>query len=187
MPGTTDTHCTPTHVPFRMLALVLALAALVAVPAGLGLARVEAGTIGTGVVVVDTTLGYQGGEAAGTGMVLTPGGKILTNNHVIEGATAVRVVVPGTGRRYAARVLGYSVSNDVAVLQLRNAANLTTISPASGSKLRLGQTVSATGNARGTGTLSTVSGRREGPRSAAARRSPMAARSAASHARPAFT
>ena len=143
----------------RLLALVvLALAVLVGVLGGLGLARAHAGTIGTGVVVVDTTLGYQGVQAAGTGMVLTSTGKVLTNNHVIEGATAIRVVVPGTGRRYSAHVLGYSVRSDVAVLQLENATNLKTVAVATGGKLRLGQTVSATGNAGGTGTLSTVTG-----------------------------
>ena len=143
----------------RLLALVVvALVLLVSVLGGLGLARAHAGTIGTGVVVVDTTLGYQGVQAAGTGMVLTSTGKVLTNNHVIVGATAIRVVVPGTGRRYSAHVLGYSVRSDVAVLQLENATNLKTVAVATSGKLRLGQTVSATGNAGGTGTLSTVTG-----------------------------
>jgi S1-C subfamily serine protease len=141
----------------RRLALV-ALALLGAALSGLGLGRATAGTIGTGVVVINTTLGYENGQAAGTGMVLTSNGEILTNNHVIEGATAIRVVVPGTGRHYTARVVGYSVANDVAVLRLRNASNLATVSTASSAKLRLRQTVNAIGNARGAGTLSTVTG-----------------------------
>jgi S1-C subfamily serine protease len=143
----------------RRLALALvALALLGAALSGLGLGRATAGTIGTGVVVINTTLGYENGQAAGTGMVLTSNGEILTNNHVIEGATAIRVVVPGTGRHYTARVVGYSVANDVAVLRLRNASNLATVSTASSAKLRLRQTVNAIGNARGAGTLSTVTG-----------------------------
>ena len=63
--------------------------------------------IGTGVVVIETNLGYQGGQAAGTGMVLTSSGEVLTNNHVIRGATDIKVRVPSTGRSYAAKVVGY--------------------------------------------------------------------------------
>jgi S1-C subfamily serine protease len=141
--------------------VVLALATLaIAVPvqSGLGAIGATTATIGTGVVVVDTTLGYEGGEAAGTGFVLTSSGTVLTNNHVIQGATAIRVVVPGTGKRYSASVSGYSVGNDVAVLKLANASNLTTVEVASSAKLRVGQRVRATGNARGAGTLTTVTG-----------------------------
>jgi S1-C subfamily serine protease len=154
------TNDIPRRTPFQLrLSLgVLALVLLVVVAAGPGSAHAEAAPPRAGVVVVEATLGYAGGQAAGSGMVLTPGGKILTNNHVIEGATAIRVVVPGTGRRYAARVAGYSVTNDVAVLRLQNASRLATVSTATGTKLRLGQSVSATGNARGTGTLTTVEG-----------------------------
>jgi S1-C subfamily serine protease len=142
----------------RRIALALVvLVTLGAVLSGLGLSRATAGTIGTGVVVINTTLGYEDGSAAGTGMVLTSNGKVLTNNHVIEGATAIKVVIPGTSRSYTGRVLGYSVKNDVAVLKLKNAANLATVST-SNAKLKPGQTVSATGNARGAGTLSTVTG-----------------------------
>jgi S1-C subfamily serine protease len=141
----------------RLGGAVLAVAAALVVAVGAGLARARAGTIGTGVVVIDTTLAYQGGQAAGTGMVLTSTGEVLTNNHVIEGATAISVVVPGTGRSYSARVVGYDVRDDVAVLQLKNAANLTTVSVGAAT-LRVGQSVTATGNAGGTGRLSTVAG-----------------------------
>ena len=51
-----------------------------------------------GVVIIKTTLGYQRASATGTRMVLTSSGEILTNNHVIRGATRITVVVPGTGR-----------------------------------------------------------------------------------------
>ena len=53
----------------------------------------------TGVVVVHTTLAY-GGQAAGTGVVLTSSGAVLTNNHVIRGASRVRVTDTSTGRTY---------------------------------------------------------------------------------------
>lgn len=141
-----------------LVKVALAVAALVAasVAASIAFAR-GAAPIGSGVVTVSTNLGYEGGEAAGTGMVVTPSGEILTNNHVIAGATRITVAVPGTGRRYAARVVGYDVSHDVAVLELRGASNLKTVSAAKG--VSLGEKVHAVGNAGGSGSLSTASGR----------------------------
>ena len=58
----------------------------------------------TGVVDVSTNLAYQNASAAGTGMVLTSSGEVLTNNHVIRGATTIRVTDPSTKRSYAATV-----------------------------------------------------------------------------------
>src|SRR3954451_14485565 len=84
-------------------------------------------TRSTGVVVIETDLSSQGNQAAGTGMVLTPSGEVLTNNHVIAGATTIRVVV-SPARTYTAKVVGYNVTRDVAVLQLQNASNLKTVS-----------------------------------------------------------
>src|ERR1700751_3767400 len=96
-------------------------------PAALAFARTAA-PIGTGVVTVTTRQSYEGTAAAGTGRVLRSNGEVLTNNHVISGATSIVVAVPGTSHLYAARVVGYSVSNDVAVLQLSGASNLKTVS-----------------------------------------------------------
>jgi S1-C subfamily serine protease len=59
--------------------------------AGLAFASTQSAPIGTGVVVIDTNLAYQGGQAAGTGMVLTRSGEVLTNNHVIKGATTIKI------------------------------------------------------------------------------------------------
>src|SRR5262245_17958717 len=90
-----------------------ALAALVLVAGGLALAPGSSGAVTTaGVVNVTATLAYQQGAAAGTGMVLTSSGQVLTNNHVIRGATSIRVTDPSTGRTYPASVVGYSVSGD---------------------------------------------------------------------------
>ena len=115
-------------------------------------------SIGTGVVLIDTQLGYQSGAAAGTGMVLTSSGTVLTNNHVIARATSIRVSIPGTGRSYPAHVVGYAMTRDVAVIKLDGASNLKTVSP-SGAKVTLNQRVTAVGNAGGRGVLSTASGR----------------------------
>jgi len=112
-------------------------------------AQIEA-KVDPALVDVVSTLGYQGGTAAGTGMVLTSSGEVLTNNHVIEGATAIKVTDVGNGQTYTATVVGYDKTQDVAVLQLTGASGLKTVSlsPASA---QTGQTVVALGNAGGQG------------------------------------
>jgi S1-C subfamily serine protease len=115
-------------------------------------------TATTGVVVVSTTLAY-GGNGAGTGIVLTSSGAVLTNNHVIRGARSVRVTDTSTGRTYRANVVGYSVPKDIALLQLKNASGLSTALIGTSSNLRVGDRVTAVGNAGGTGTLVTKTGR----------------------------
>jgi S1-C subfamily serine protease len=105
----------------------------------------------TGIVDVFTTLGLQNGTAAGTGIIVTPGGEVLTNNHVVRGATAIRVVDVTTHKSYSATVVGYTVPGDVAVLQLAHASHLKTIPLGSSSILKVGQRVTAAGNAGGTG------------------------------------
>jgi S1-C subfamily serine protease len=104
-----------------------------------------------GIVDIYTTLGYQNGVAAGTGMILSRTGAVLTNNHVISGATSFKVVDVMTHRKYAASVVGYSVSHDVAVLQLTHASRLQTIKLGRTAKVRVGQAVVARGNALGRG------------------------------------
>jgi len=110
------------------------------------------------VVVIDTNLAYQGGAAAGTGIVLTSSGEVLTNNHVIQGATSIKVVIPGSTHRYSAKVVGYDKPGDVAVLQLNGASNLKTVSLGNSSKATTGQAVKALGNAGGSGTLTPAAG-----------------------------
>ncbi len=105
----------------------------------------------TGVVNVNTYLGYQQGAAAGTGIVLSSSGEVLTNNHVIRGATRIRVTDPATGRSYGASVAGYSVSADVALLKLTNASGLQTATIGDSTKVKVGDEVTAVGNAGGTG------------------------------------
>ncbi len=145
-------------VPRRFLFFLATALVAGAVAAGVALARTDSSTIGTGVVVIDTSLGYQSSAAAGTGIVLTSSGEVLTNNHVIRGATSIKVVVPGTGHSYTARVVGYDVADDVAVLRAIGASHLKTVSTASSSTLRVGQAVRAVGNANGTGRLVSARG-----------------------------
>jgi S1-C subfamily serine protease len=109
-----------------------------------------ASKVDPGLVDVVSTLGYQNGEAAGTGQVLTSTGEVLTNNHVIDGASSIKVTDVGNGRTYTAKVVGYNKTKDVAVLQLQNASGLQTVSLSS-SGVQSGQKVVALGNAGGKG------------------------------------
>jgi S1-C subfamily serine protease len=102
-------------------------------------------------VDVVSTLGNQGASAAGTGIVLTSNGTVLTNNHVIRGATSIKVTDVGNGRTYTAKVVGYDASKDVAVIQLQNASGLTTANLGDSSSVRSGDAVTALGNAGGKG------------------------------------
>ena len=143
---------------WRPLALITAALVATAIASGVALGRTTAARIGDGVVVIKTTLAYQDASAAGTGMVLTSSGEILTNNHVIRGATKITVVVPGTSHAYTASVVGYDVADDVAVLRVVGASNLETVTTAESSKVAVGDRITAVGNAGGTGTLSTATG-----------------------------
>ena len=145
----------PTRI---ILTALIAIVAAALLAAGLALTKNGSTPIGTGVVVIETNLGYQGGQAAGTGMVLTSSGEILTNNHVIRGATDIKVVVPKTGQSYSAQVVGYDVSHDVALLRTSGASNLKTISQGDSGSVSPGQSVQAVGNAGGTGRLTFASG-----------------------------
>ncbi|MEY2424190.1 MAG: hypothetical protein QOI95_4257 [Acidimicrobiaceae bacterium] len=101
--------------------------------------------------VVDITTTLANGEAAGTGMVLTSSGIVLTNNHVIADATDIRVQINGSGPIYSAIVLGYDVTDDVALLQIQGASNLQTITVGDSSKVAVREKVVALGNALGRG------------------------------------
>ncbi|WP_162255468.1 S1C family serine protease [Aeromicrobium sp. Root236] len=104
-----------------------------------------------GLVYINTTVDYGAGQAAGTGMVLTSDGEILTNHHVVEGATAITVQVVSTGKTYQAAVVGYDSTHDVAVLQLKDASGLTTIKPDTSNAVAVGDKVTGVGNANGDG------------------------------------
>lgn len=125
--------------------------------AHVALAR-HAAPAGTGVVDIWSTLGFQSGAAAGTGIVLTANGEVLTNNHVIQGSTKVTVSLPGSAHRYTAKVLGYDPSDDVAVLKVSGVTNLQTATAGNSASLSVRDQVTAIGNAGGTGRLSSASG-----------------------------
>lgn len=113
----------------------------------------------TGVALIDTTLGYQNGAGAGTGMVLTSDGLVLTNNHVVEGATEITVTIASTGETYTATVVGTDATDDVALLQLDGASGLATVTiDDDGDTEAVGDDITAVGNAEGAGLLLAADG-----------------------------
>jgi S1-C subfamily serine protease len=155
---------------FRRRLLLAGAAAVVGVGTFWGTGMMSGGTalttsqiaaqVDPGLVDVVSTLGFQQAQAAGTGLVLTPSGEILTNNHVIEGATSIRVTDIGNGRSYPARVVGYDRSHDIAVLRLQGASGLATVTLGNSSTAAVGHKVVALGNAGGKGgTPSVAAGR----------------------------
>ncbi|MEB3980656.1 S1C family serine protease [Mycobacterium sp. 663a-19] len=116
------------------------------------------GQVGPQVVDISTKFGYNNAVGAGTGIVIDPGGVVLTNNHVISGATDISAFAVGNGQTYGVDVIGYSRTADVAVLQLRGGGGL----PAAniGDGVAIGDPIVALGNAGGQGgTPSAVAGK----------------------------
>jgi S1-C subfamily serine protease len=110
-----------------------------------------ASKVDPGIVDVKSTLGDEEATALGTGIVLTSNGEILTNNHVINGATSVSVTDIGNGKTYKATVVGYDESKDVAVLQLSGASGLKVDSLGDSGTVKTGDSVVGLGNAGGVG------------------------------------
>ena len=111
-----------------------------------------------GVVTIVSTLYYsETTQAAGTGVILTSDGQILTNNHVIDGATSIEVTVESTGKTYDATVVGTDSTNDIALLQLDDASGLD-VSTTNDGTLAVGDEATSIGNAEGTGDLVAAAG-----------------------------
>ena len=108
-----------------------------------------------GVVLVNTVTAFGGG--AGTGVVLSADGLVLTNYHVVEDSTTVQVTVATTGETYDAEVLGHDQTEDVALLQLDGAEDLAT-AQLDDDGTSPDDAVTAVGNAGGQGYLSAVTG-----------------------------
>ena len=103
--------------------------------------------------IVDITAdtASPGGQVAGTGMVITSNGEVLTNNHVIDDTVNIRAQIDGTGKVYQVKVIGYDLSDDVALVQLVGASNLPTVPIGDSSKLSTGDSITVLGNALGKG------------------------------------
>ena len=117
--------------------------------------RQNTGNRSAGVVFIEGQA--SNGISAGTGMVLTPEGRVLTNYHVVAGAEEVQVTIADTGESFPAKVLGFDQSRDVALLQLDGASDLPTIT-IDDDGVQIGDPVAAVGNAGGEGKLVTAEG-----------------------------
>ena len=102
-----------------------------------------------GSVDVNAAVSYGDLSQRGTGIVLSASGLVLTNNHIIQGSASLTVTDLGNHHTYAATVVGYDRTEDIAVLQLTNASGLAVAPLASSSALSLGAKVIGVGNAGG--------------------------------------
>ncbi|GAB3068230.1 hypothetical protein GCM10027053_35560 [Intrasporangium mesophilum] len=118
-----------------------------------------AAAVSKGLVDINTSIGYDGSRGAGTGIVLSADGLVLTNHHVVAGATKIQATDVGNAKTYDATVLGYDSTHDVAVLRLKDASGLTVAPLGTSSTVHVGDAVVAVGNAGGVGgTPSAVAG-----------------------------
>ncbi|MFI2777807.1 S1C family serine protease [Streptomyces sp. ALB3] len=103
--------------------------------------------------IVEISATSSSGEATGSGVVITADGEIVTNNHVIAGASAIEVAL-STGRTYTADVVGTDPDKDLALIELRGASGLKTASLGDSSSVKVGDQVVAIGSPEGlTGTV----------------------------------
>jgi S1-C subfamily serine protease len=144
----------PSRMRRRSLAAIVALLltiALVGAGVGVAVSRLagSAAKLNDPVVDVNVALG-SGDAAAGTGIILTSSGQILTNNHVVENSQRISVQVNAT-TTYTATVIGVDPSDDIAVLQVQQGSGLPAANIGDSSHLQVGDSVTAVGNALGRG------------------------------------
>ena len=134
------------------LATVMALAAPIR-PAISAAAPVEAGStpVDPAVVQIDTEIDYQNAFGTGTGFVISPGGEVLTNFHVVQGADVINAHNVGTGQNFPVDLIGYDRTHDIALVQLRGAAGLPTAPLGNSAQVAVGDAAVAIGNAGGPG------------------------------------
>ncbi len=133
------------------IAVLLVVIALVGAGVGVAVSRFTGSASGLNGPVVDVNVALSSGQsAAGTGIILTSSGQVLTNNHVVENSDRVSVQV-GATTSYTASVVGVDPSHDVALIQLDNASGLPTADLGDSSKVQIGDSVTAVGNALGRG------------------------------------
>src|SRR5271157_3637069 len=110
-----------------------------------------------GIVDVTSNLRYLQETAEGTGFVIdAAAGLVLTNNHVIDGATSITVTPVMSGKSYPAQVLGYDLTDDIALLQPQGVTGLKAVTLGNSSHVRVGAPVLAIGNEAGQGGPPTV-------------------------------
>ncbi|MFD9322248.1 S1C family serine protease [Streptomyces sp. NPDC060053] len=110
-----------------------------------------AAAVSPSVVEVSATL--SNGTSTGSGVIITSGGEIVTNNHVISGATSIKVAT-SDGKSYTAKVVGTDSKKDLALIELENASGLKAATLGNSDGVKVGDTVVAIGSPEGlTGTV----------------------------------
>lgn len=100
------------------------------------------------VVTIQSDVGGPfGGTGAGTGIILTADGEILTNAHVVEGASTIHVTLAGDSQSRTATLVGADTAADLALLRLDDATGLPVATLGSSASLAVGDDVVAIGNA----------------------------------------
>ncbi len=136
---------------FAAIAVLLLGIAIIGGAVGVVVSRFSSSASSLNAAVVDVNVSLADGQsAAGTGIILTATGQVLTNNHVVANSDHISVQVSGS-TSYTATVVGVDPSDDVALIQLDNASGLPTASVGDSSKLQVGDSVTAVGNALGRG------------------------------------
>ncbi len=116
-------------------------------------AQAIAAKVDPAIVDINTVISTASGSgaAAGTGMIITSSGEVLTNNHVVDGSTSISVTIAGHAGSYIAHVIGVSPTADVALIQIEGVSGLPTVTLADSSSVKPGDQVVAIGNALGAG------------------------------------
>ncbi len=96
---------------------------------------------------VDISASGPLGADAGTGMIISPSGLVLTNNHVIDDSMTLTAQINGAGKQYSATVVGADPTDDVALLQLHGGSDFKVVQIGDSAAVVLGQPVVAIGNA----------------------------------------
>src|SRR5581483_2536575 len=117
-----------------------------------------AAKVNPGLVDINVLISTPNVQAAGTGIVLDGSGVVLTNNHVITGASSINVTDVGNGQSYPATVVGYDRAHDIAVLQLQGASGLPTATLGDSGTVAVGDPIAAIGNAGGRGGTPSIVG-----------------------------
>ena len=92
--------------------------------------------------------GYTESESQGSGIIISEDGYIVTNNHVVDGASEVTVLL-NTGSEYTANVIGTDEQTDLAVIKIQPGEDLTVAVLGDSSKVEVGETAIAIGNPMG--------------------------------------